>query len=480
MNFITRGESMNLTRENFDKLKIYEEIMDMVNDGVNVVDKDGILIYANKISAEYCNSTKEEMIGRPIENFYPSAMLLNVLKNKHAILNEKIHYVSPKKYVCSSFPIYNNGEFVGAFSVFRDIREIDDLNRKVKYLELQVNLNKPEDNINSLINFGGTLNDVFNKAKKTVGSLGGPRHSIITGESGTGKTMLANLIYNYAKRIGVIGKDAPFIEINCAQFTNPDIAAMEIFGSEEGAYTGSKKRKGLFEQANGGILFLDEAHTLENYQNMLLKAIESGKIRRIGDTKEISINVIIIAASTKNLHEVLLPELYQRLGQYEMYLPSLRERSLLEKESLLNHFIKKYEEAVNKSHKIKYKVEFTKEARQALLDAVYPRNIRQFRDVINYSIDSSSPLIEEITDEEEIVTVVDVDNIPFEIFDNADTIEKKQSLDKNKIDELLEGKIKELYGKNMGARKISKKLKDLGYDIEYYKVAYYLRKLKNK
>ncbi len=59
-------------------------------------------------------------------------------------------------------------------------------------------------------------------------------------------------------------ENAPFIEINCAQFTNPDIAAMEIFGSEEGAYTGSKKKQGLFEQAHNGILFLDEAHTLEN------------------------------------------------------------------------------------------------------------------------------------------------------------------------------------------------------------------------
>ena len=192
----------------------------------------------------------------------------------------------------------------------------------------------------------GTMQEIYKKAKKIVGSLGGPRHSIITGESGTGKTMLANLIYHYAKEIGVISKNAPFIEINCAQFTNPDIAAMEIFGSVEGAFTGSKKKKGLFEQANGGILFLDEAHTIENYQSLLLKAIESGKIRRIGDTREIDINVIIIAASTKNLHEVLLPELYQRLGQYEMYLPSLRERSLEEREQLLQHFVRKYENAV--------------------------------------------------------------------------------------------------------------------------------------
>ncbi|MDD3570808.1 MAG: sigma 54-interacting transcriptional regulator [Lachnospiraceae bacterium] len=367
---------MKLNREIFYKLKIYEEILNRSNEGVNVVDDKGNLIFVNQVSADYCNSTIGEMTGNPIEKFYPNAMLMHVLKNKNERHNEKIHYIGKKRYMCSSYPIYNNDEFLGAFSIFRDVQEIDDLNKKVKYLELQINLNKSECSLDAVVDFGGTLNSVFNKAKKTVGSLGGPRHSIITGESGTGKTMLANLIFNYAKKIGVIDKNAPFIEINCAQFTNPDIAAMEIFGSVEGAYTGSKRKKGLFEQADGGILFLDEAHTLENYQNMLLKAIESGKIRRIGDTKEISINVIIIAASTRNLQEVLLPELYQRLGQYEMYLPSLRERSFEEKQQLFQHFIKKYESAVRLSHNIEYHVQFTTEARQALLDAVYPRNIR--------------------------------------------------------------------------------------------------------
>ncbi|MGL4790464.1 MAG: sigma 54-interacting transcriptional regulator, partial [Anaerotignaceae bacterium] len=318
----------------------------------------------------------------------------------------------------------------------------------------------------------GTMDTVFKKAKKTVGSLGGPRHSVITGESGTGKTMLANLIYTYAKRIGVIDKNAPFIEINCAQFTNPDIAAMEIFGSVEGAYTGSKGKKGLFEQANGGILFLDEAHTLENYQNMLLKAIESGKIRRIGDTKEVSINVIIIAASTRDLQEVFLPELYQRLGQYEMYLPSLRDRSFSEKEQLFKHFINKYEMAVRISHQIEYHVEFTKEAKQALLNAVYPRNIRQFRDIINFSIDSSSPLIEDTKGQREITTIVTLEHIPFEIIE----VPKKHIPVTEKIDEKVKAIIDQLSKEGYGPRKISTKLSQKGYNIEYYKIAYYLKK----
>lgn len=466
---------MKLNREIFYKLKIYEEILNRSDEGVNVVDENGNLIFVNQVSADYCNSTISEMTGNPIESFYPNAMLMHVLKNKNERHNEKIHYIGKKRYMCSSYPIYNNDEFLGAFSIFRDVQEIDDLNKKVKYLELQINLNKPEYSMTGVVDFGGTLNTVFNKAKKTVGSLGGPRHSIITGESGTGKTMLANLIYNYAKKIGVIDKNAPFIEINCAQFTNPDIAAMEIFGSVEGAYTGSKRKKGLFEQADGGILFLDEAHTLENYQNMLLKAIESGKIRRIGDVKEISINVIIIAASTRNLQEVLLPELYQRLGQYEMYLPSLRERSIEEKQQLFQHFIKKYESAVRLSHNIEYHVEFTSEARQALLDAVYPRNIRQFRDIINFSIDSSSPLIEDIKGKSEITTVVGVEDIPFEIMESAEEVESEENNNRVKIDNKAALIIDRLAEDGLGPRKISSKLKAEGYNVEYYKVAYYLK-----
>ncbi len=462
-----------------DSTDIYKRILDHADEGVNVVDKTGMLIFVNKVSAEYCNSQPSEMIGRQIEDFYPNAMLLNVIRTKKAVLGEKIHFVGKKKYVCSSFPIELNGKFVGAYSVFRDVQEIEDLNRRVRYLEMQVSLTKPEADMAAVVNYGGTLNEVFNRAKRAVGSIGGPRHSIITGESGTGKTMLANLMYNYAKKIGVIGQNAPFIEINCAQFTNPDIAAMEIFGSEEGAYTGSKKKQGLFEQAHGGILFLDEAHTLENYQNLLLKAIESGKIRRIGGSKDIKINVIIIAASTRDLKDVLLPELYQRLAQYEMYLPSLRERSLEEKEQLFNHFVKKYEQAVKEAHNINYHVKFTPKAKQMLLDAVYPRNVRQFRDVINYSIDSSSPLLEDIAGQIDIVNTVTEKDIPFDIAEievpknenPAPEAEIKEEKITPEVAKIIDKMIKE--GK--GPRKISNELKALGYPIEYYKVAYYIK-----
>ncbi len=465
---------MELKYSDLYENKLFERILDRDNDGINVVNKEGILVYVNKVSSDYANTTKEKMLGKHITEFYPAAVLLKVLENKHAILDKKIHYVGEKIYVVSSYPIYIGNQFVGAFSVFKDIQEIDELNKKIKLLELHLTLNKPENDILSVIGNSGSLKEVLIKAKRTVGSLGGPRHSIIIGESGTGKTMLANLIYNYAKKVGVIDNDAPFIEINCAQFTNPDIAAVEIFGSEEGAYTGSKQKKGLFEQANGGILFLDEAHTLEHYQNLLLKAIESGKIRRVGGSKEIGIDVIIIAASTKNLKDELLPELYQRLAQYELYLPTLKERSKDEKELLFSHFIHRYENAVKKLHNIDYKVIFSDESKNDLLTAVYPRNIRQFRDVINYSIDAAAPLISDIDDKKEITTIVETKHLPFEIFD--DRIAENKNDNKAKLNKSVKHIILSLNKEGLGPRKIANRLKEKGYNIEYYQVAYFLKK----
>ncbi|GAA0178241.1 hypothetical protein SH2C18_13240 [Clostridium sediminicola] len=463
-----------ISYEDFYKNKLFECFWDKSNDGLNVVDLQGNLLYINKVSADYANTAVDDMIGKHISDFYPDAVLLKVLETKKALLDKKIHYVAGKKYVVSSYPLYINNKFSGAFSIFKDIKEIDELNKKIKYLQLHLDLNKTEESISSIIGNNGSLKNTLIQARRTVGALGGPRHSIITGQSGTGKTMLANLIYTYAKKVGVIDQNAPFIEVNCAQFTNPDIAAVEIFGSEKGAFTGSTEKKGLFESANGGILFLDEAHALEHYQTLLLKAIESGRIRRVGGGKDISIDVIIVAASTKNLKEELLPELYQRLAQYELYLPSLSERSLEEKSSLLNHFVTKYENAVESLQGIKYHVHFSKEAKTALLQAIYPRNIRQFRDIINFSIDAASPLISDIGDNKEINTSVNVEHLPFEIF-NEDS-ENKYADNNSKIKENIEKIIDSLHEQGLGPRKISNKLKDKGYSIEYYQIAYYLKK----
>jgi arginine utilization regulatory protein len=448
------------------------EILDNSNDGLNVVDREGRIVFANRMSTDYAGKPLEDMIGRAISDFYPKAVLLSVLEDGKPIHDKKIHYIGNKKYVVNSYPIFIDGKLEGAYSIFKDVNDVDSLNKKIKALELQLALSSVEADPMSIIGKEGSLEKVLVSAKRTVASLAGPRHSIIIGESGTGKTMLAKMIHNYAVNVGALDRNAPFVEINCAQYTNSDIAAVEIFGSEQGAYTGSKQKKGLLEQASGGILFLDEAHALENYQNLLLKAVESGKVRRIGGVKEICVDVIIIAASTKNLKDELLPELYQRLAQYELVLPSLADRSLDEKADLLDHFIRKYEDAVKHHHKINYRVVLTDACREALLKADYPRNIRQMRDVINLSIDAASPLISEIQEVEDIVTLVKLEHLPFELAGSKS--EKSVTVPTKRVESM----IAELSSKGLGPRKISNRLKECGYDMEYYKVAYHLKKMR--
>lgn len=465
--------------------KIVFELLDKLRDGVNVVNAEGILTYSNNISGEYVNCLSKDMIGHHISEFYPQAALINVLKTGKQVHFDKVRHNNGKIYKVHAYPIFSKSSLIGGYAIFTDITEVTRLNDRLEELELRNSIGKAEDIFTSIVGWNGSIKDTIAKAKKSIGALGGPRHSIITGESGTGKTMLARSIYQYAKEIGVIKSEAPFVEVNCAQYTNADIAAMEVFGCNEGSYTGAKDKKGLFEMADGGILFLDEAHTLVNYQNLLLKVLESGYVRRIGDIKDRKINVIVIAASTRNLQDVFMPELYQRLAQYELFLQPLRDRTIVEKQSLLSTFVKKYEMEAKERYGINLKIEFDEQVQSLLINYNYPRNIRQFRDVINSSIDSAVPLINPNLVRTTIVTNIGIENLSTELKhahnypkqDNKipDEISVKEEVrDRNEVDNL----IIELARNEYGPRKIANILNKKGIDIKYYQVAYKLNKMK--
>ena len=200
------------------------QILDNTNGGINVVDTDGILVYVNNVSANYLNQKRENMIGKHISQFYPAAVLLTVLENHRPILDKKIHLVPPNKYVVNSYPIFMDGEFMGAYSIFQDIQEIDQLNSKIKHLEMQVSLTKPEADFQHVVHMG-TMQNIYKQAKKIVGSLGGPRHSIITGEPGTGKTAI---VEGLAQRIVAYREEhGPFADIE---------SIMDVNGIGEGIF----------------------------------------------------------------------------------------------------------------------------------------------------------------------------------------------------------------------------------------------------
>lgn len=215
--------------------------------------------------------------------------------------------------------------------------------------------NYSEDCFSSLIGKSHSLQKVVEKAKASILYPPYGLHSIIYGETGVGKSMLARYMYEFSIECGVRSKEAAFVTFNCADYaSNPQLLMGHIFGVEKGAYTGAQNsKKGLLEVAHEGILFLDEVHRLPpEGQEMLFTFIDTGVFKRMGQSsKEIKSEVLIIAATTENPESTLLDTFNRRIPMV-IEIPPLRERSLVERIELVKYFLKKEALRVNKPIKI--------------------------------------------------------------------------------------------------------------------------------
>lgn len=167
-------------------------------------------------------------------------------------------------------------------------------------------------------------------------------HTMITGETGVGKSLFAELMYKFAKTSGTIDLNAPFIHFNCADYSeNPQLLISQIFGVKKGAYTGAtESREGLLQKADRGFLFLDEVHRLSPQgQEMLFTYIDKGFFRKLGETNQKEkVNVRLVLATTEKLDGYLLDTFQRRIPMIIHLLP-LRERPLKERYQLIHKFI---------------------------------------------------------------------------------------------------------------------------------------------
>ncbi len=209
---------------------------------------------------------------------------------------------------------------------------------------------------------------------------------LITGESGTGKEVFAQSIHNYSRRA-----DSPFLALNCSAIPNQLIES-ELFGYEEGAYTGAKKggNLGKFELANGGTIMLDEIGEMPlDMQTKLLRVLQEGVITRIGSQKLIPVDVRVIAASNKDLkNEVELgrfrKDLFYRLNVLPLYLPPLRERKS-DIVLLIRYFMKNVSELLAKNE-----IVIPEEYLQKMINYSWPGNIRELENVVELIINTES------------------------------------------------------------------------------------------
>ncbi len=205
--------------------------------------------------------------------------------------------------------------------------------------------------------------------------------AIISGESGTGKELVARALHDFSPR-----KDAPFVAVDCGALSTT-LLESELFGHEKGAFTGATQRKyGLMEQADGGTLFLDEICNIsDTMQIKLMRAIESRTINRVGSTSSIPVNVRIIAASNRNLEQMvdegkLRHDFYHRLNVVNIHVPALSTHRE-DIPALVEYFVKEFAERYSRQVQ-----GFDKVSLQRLCDAHWPGNVRELRNTIERSV----------------------------------------------------------------------------------------------
>ncbi|AGF56749.1 sigma-54 interaction domain-containing protein [Clostridium saccharoperbutylacetonicum] len=365
--------------------ELNSSIFDSLYDGVLIADKDNNVVYVNPAYTRITKVEAKDIIGRKIGDVRIGSRLPEVIKSGEKLLGIK-RSVNNVEYFVNMVPVFENGEVVAGISILNEINDIyklmEELNnskRIIKDLKKKIKANdKAKYTFDSIIGEDTKTEELkkFGKkiAKKKVNIL-------ITGESGTGKELLAQAIHNGSDR-----RDEPFIAINCATF-EANFLESELFGYEEGAFTGAKKggKMGLFQKAEGGTIFLDEISEMDyNLQARLLRVLQENIIRPIGAINEISIDVRIIAATNRNLENMIInkefrADLYYIIAVFTIDTIPLRERKG-DIEPLINYFLGESEQKFNK------KVKLSEEAFNVLYNYKWEGNVRELKNIIEFGV----------------------------------------------------------------------------------------------
>jgi len=309
-----------------------DALLDTVNEAICIIDdKDKVVVW-NHCAQHLYGIAGKDILHQPIEGFFSNLMLTKVMKERRTV-NEEYHTPCPDTHVLiNARPIKLFGQVIGGVCAERDITEVVQLHQKlskthaeVATLKLEIDkINTQTDCFAAIYGHSATIREAISVAKR-VAMTNAP--VLLRGESGTGKELFAKAIHDAS------GLAGPFMAINCGAIS-PSLFESELFGYQPGAFTGAdrKGKVGLLEQANGGTLLLDELGDMpKDMQVKLLRTLQEKSFYRVGGNKLIPIDVRILAATHRNLEEMIKQgefreDLYYRLNVVPISLPSLRER----------------------------------------------------------------------------------------------------------------------------------------------------------
>lgn len=390
------AEIFSLTNSRESQLDVLLQVIDA---GVIGIDSEGKVFIYNENAKKIVGLEDEEVLGKNGINLFPQISFSYALR-RLVPTEEKIIKMSGYDIVMSVSPLIHSEKLYGAIAI---IRKYSDIEKRQHVLRKKL-IGKGYKAKYTFENIIGE-SDLINKCKDIAKRMAGSNSSIlITGETGTGKELFAQAIHNCSKR-----KDYQFVAVNCGAFPE-SLLESELFGYEEGAFTGARKggKPGLFELAHNGTLFLDEITEMPmNLQVKLLRVLQEREIVRIGGDRIISVDFRIIAATNKDIKAMVKrgefrQDLYYRLNVLPLNIPPLRAR----KQDIL-YLIDKIREEFNSDFKL------TEEAKDILLGYSWDGNVRELRNHVEYFVNLGKETIDfsDLTIQYEEVNESNIDSI---------------------------------------------------------------------
>ncbi|MFC2948029.1 sigma-54 interaction domain-containing protein [Virgibacillus sediminis] len=369
---------MELDIQHFNNLSDYDNVL--------ITDEKGYVSFYDVADLNVLKELgpwPEVIIGKHVTSFYTNlshenSTIMTVLKNKTPLLNcrqEMVTRIGSKiESYSSTFPIEDNDRMIGAIEFSKRYFKKENIQSLEKYATHKIfRKNNTIFTIDDLISKNPTMNKIKDRIKKIAKTNSSV---LVHGKTGTGKEIVAQAIHNLSDRY-----TKPFLSLNCSTIPQ-NLMESTLFGTVKGSFTGAENMAGLFEQAEGGTLFLDEINSLDMHlQVKLLKAIEEKRIRRLGGSRNIDLDIRLISATNEDPYNLVVEknfreDLFYRLSVVQIDLPELKDRRE-DIEVLLRYYLDFFNSNMNMS---------IDSVEQEVIDCFnrysWPGNVREFRNAI--------------------------------------------------------------------------------------------------
>lgn len=391
------AKSIDVRRERFHREtfhmdnapdELLQRAIDSLNVGIVIVDKTGVIRYLNKPYCDFLEVEQSDAVGKHVTQVIENTRMHEVIKTGRSEIAQ-LQLIRGNYMIASRIPIFRNGEIVGAVGMvmFRDTDDWKQMNSHIRSLLSELEYYRHELKEKTGVRY--SLADLIGESppmkrlKEQIKRVASSNVTVlIRGESGTGKELVAHSIHQLSERA-----DGPFVKVNCGAIPE-HLLESELFGYEEGAFTGARKggKLGKFQLADGGTIFLDEIGDLPlNMQVKLLRVLQEMEVEPVGSTRPRQVNVRVLAATNRPLEKMVVEgtfreDLFYRINVIQILIPPLRER--MEDLGLLaRFFLSKIARRTGKR---------IKEIDEKVFDLFYqhrwPGNIRELENVIEAAI----------------------------------------------------------------------------------------------